>query len=282
MGLRVCVLGSGSGGNCTLVDSGRTRLLIDAARLGQRYILERLAELGVRIEEIDGVLATHMHGDHVDAGVTYPICHKNGIPLFVHDKSIDDLMRRSAKFANLDRAGLVRRFDCEPFMLRDLTVLPFGVPHGAGGWNADIVGHPVGFRITLYEGASESVAAYATDLGEVTAETEELLLGADILVLESNHDVETEIGSGRPQFLIDWVIGPQGHLSNEQSANTLKRLVSRSPARTRNVILAHLSEQCNTPDLALETARRELDLVGVTEINLGVAWQKMPSPEIIV
>jgi len=282
MSLRLCVLGSGSGGNCTLIDSGRTRVLIDAARLGQNYIIDRLCELGVEIKQIGGVLATHMHGDHVDAGVTYPLCHKHDIPLYVHSKSVEDLFRRSKKFINLERAGLVRTFDCAPFRVGNLDAIPFSVPHGNGGWNSDVVGCPVGFRVSLAEGASVRSVAFATDLGEVTPETEEAMLGADALVLESNHDVESERASGRPKFLIDWVIGPRGHLSNEQAAHAVKRIVSRGRGRPGTVVLAHLSEECNTPALALAAVRCALDMIDATGINVVNAFQRRPTPEIVL
>jgi phosphoribosyl 1,2-cyclic phosphodiesterase len=281
MGIRFCMLGSGSGGNCSLLDTGKTRLLIDCARLGQRYIKDRLEELGTQIDEIDGILATHMHGDHIDGSVTFPLCRKHDIPLYVHHDSITDLMRRSDKFAELDRAGLVRRFRSEPFALRELWIRPIEVTHGAGGWNRDIVGRPVGFRVSLFEGATETAVAYATDLGGTNADIEEAMAGADILALESNHDVEIERHSARPRFLVDWVLGPRGHLSNAQAAAAIGRIVSRGEGRTRNIVLAHLSEECNTPDLATTEALRALNSIGSTGVSLYVAQQREPSPEII-
>lgn len=278
MSMRFRTLGSGSGGNCSLLDTGKTRLLIDCGRLGQRYIRRRLEELGVRLEDIDGILATHMHGDHVDAAVTFPLCRKHGIPLYVHEGSLEDLMRRSEKFQELDAAGLLRRFQTAPFLLRDVCVEPFEVTHGSGGWNRDIVGRPVGFRIS-YAGAS---LAYATDLGGTCPAIEEKMSGADILLLESNHDVESERRSGRPPFLVEWVLGPRGHLSNEQSAAAIGRIVARGGGRTNHVVLAHLSEDCNTPRMALDSARRALDLAGAQNVSLSVALQREPSPEFIV
>jgi len=276
------MLGSGSGGNCSLLETGRTRLLIDCARLGQRYIKERLEELGARLDEVDGILATHMHGDHVDGGVTYPLCRKYDIPLYVHEGSVKDLMRRSDKFLDLERAGLVRRFSSEPFMLRELMIRPFEVTHGAGGWNRDIVGRPVGYRISLIEGAKETAVAYATDLGGVNDGIVEAMAGADIIALESNHDVEAEKKSTRPKFLVDWVLGPRGHLSNEQAATALGKMVARGGGKTRHITLAHLSEDCNTPELALAAVSGALQLAGATDISLCVASQKDLSPEIIV
>jgi len=280
--LRVCNLGSGSGGNCTLIESKETKILIDAARLGQGYIADRLSGLGVRLKDINGIFATHMHGDHVDAGVTYPICRKYEIPLYIHEGSNEDLIRRSKKFIELDRAGLVRRFHTEPFSFRELQVRPFNVPHGSGGWNRDIVGNPVGFRISLFEGPREISVAYATDLGMVPEKAEEEMVGADVLVIECNHDVETERRSERPRFLVDWVTSARGHLSNDQTGELVKKVVSRGRGKTRHVMLAHLSEDCNSPELAMEVVRRELSKVDSYGVNLCCALQHEPSEEIII
>lgn len=281
MGMRFCTIGSGSKGNCSLLDTGRTQVLIDCARLGQRYIKSGLESLGVRIEEIDGILATHMHGDHVDGSVTFPLCRRYGIPLYVHEGSVEDLMRRSFKFAELDHAGLLRRFRTETFMLNELRVTPIEVQHGAGGWNHDIVGRPVGYRISLIEGAAESALSYATDLGLTTTEIESAMAGSDVLVLESNHDVEAERRSGRPWHLVQWVLGPRGHLSNEQSASAVARIAGAGEGRTKHVVLAHLSEDCNTPELALRATRAALDAADVAGVSLDVALQKFPCPEIV-
>ncbi len=283
MRMKLVNLGSGSGGNCTLVETERgTRLLIDAARLGVNYITDRLSERGVSLDDVSGTLATHMHGDHVDAGVTYPICRKHGIPLYVHSGSFEDLLRRSKKFAELDRAGLVRKFDDSPFAIGELTVAPFAVPHGSGGWNRDIVGRPVGFRISHIEGASRKSFAFATDLGEVTPEAEEAMLGADALAIECNHDVRSELDSGRPRFLVDWVLGGRGHLSNEQCGRTAARVASRSRGSVKRILLLHLSEDCNTPKMALDAVRESLRLVGEDHIPIDVAAQREPSAEIII
>jgi len=278
--MRICLLGSGSGGNCTLVEAGGFRFLIDAARLPQRYIRGRLAELGTRIEEIDAVIATHVHGDHVDGKVTYPLCRKYDIPLYIHSGSFGDLVRRSGKFEDLERAGLVRCFGDTPFPLRDnLWVRPFHVRHG-NGWNVDIVGRPVGFRIHYIDGVSEKVAAYATDLGSVEPHIVEALTGADAVVIESNHDVQMELASRRPKFLVDWVTGPVGHLSNEQAAVLIGK--ATGSGKTKFVCLAHLSEDCNTPELAMAAARSALDNAGNTTAALCTAGQRVPSPEMIL
>lgn len=271
MAIRVCVLGSGSRGNCTLVQTEKTHLLIDAARLGLKYIQANLETLGVSISDIDGIIATHVHGDHVDAGTTARLCEKFDIPLYVHHDTYPDLLRRSAKFEALEQAGLVRRFHCSPFAIGELTVSPFPVNHG-GEFGSDVVGRPVGFSLLHHDGEEVRKIGFATDLGHIDTHTEEALLRSDVIVLECNHDVEAERKSSRPGFLKQWVMGPKGHLSNDQCGEALRRIISRS-GRSTHVILAHLSGECNTPELALGTVRRHLSMVGAADIPLHVALQ---------
>ena len=277
MAIRVCVLGSGSRGNCTLVQTGHTRLLVDAARLGRKYIEEQLESLEVSLSEIDGIIATHVHGDHVDAGTTAQLCNKFDIPLYVHRETYPDLIRRSDKFEVLHKAGLVRLFDCMPFAIGELTVNPFPVTHG-GEFGNDVVGRPVGFAILHNDDGCMRKIGYTTDLGQFERHAEEALAHSDVLVLECNHDIEAERRSSRPQFLVRWVLGPRGHLSNDQCGDALRRLISIGNGRTRGAILAHLSDECNRPEWALATVRRHLKRDGLETFPLHIAPQHEKSP----
>ena len=279
MAIRVCVLGSGSKGNCTLIQSERTSLLVDAARLGRKYIETQLESLGVALTDISGILATHVHGDHVDAGTTLQLCKKFDIPLYVHHDTFPDLLRRSRKFEPLEHAGLVRMFHCAPFAVGDLTVHPFPVPHG-GDFGTDVVGRPVGYSVLYNNGGGVTRVGYTTDLGHVDAGIESALMHSDVIVLECNHDVALERRSPRPRFLVEWVLGPRGHLSNDQCGEALRRTVSRSGNRTRNVVLAHLSQDCNSPEQALATVRKHLCLVDAQNLSLHVAPQHEKSTAI--
>ena len=277
MAVRLCVLGSGSKGNCTLVQSEHTNLLIDAARLGRKYIEAQLEALDVALDEVDGIIATHVHGDHVDAGTTAQLCAKFDIPLYVHHDTYPDLVRRSAKFEGLEAGGMVRKFDCAPFALGDLTVNPFPVTHG-GEFGNDKVGRPVGYTILHHNGEATVKIGFTTDLGHVDDRIEEALMHSDAIVMECNHDVEAERRSNRPFFLVKWVLGPRGHLSNDQCGEALRRIVSRSNGRVREIVLAHLSEDCNSPALARDTVLRHLDMVDASDVPLHVALQKERSP----
>jgi phosphoribosyl 1,2-cyclic phosphodiesterase len=274
--MRVCVLGSGSRGNCTLVQSKHTNLLVDAARLGKKYIAEQLESLDVSLGDITGIVATHLHGDHVDSNTTARICNQHDIPLYVHFDSYADLLRRSSKFEALKRAGLVRLFDFAPFAVGELTVTPFPVTHG-GEFGNDIVGRPVGYSIVLHNGGAPRKVGFTTDLGHVDGQITDSLAGSDCIVMECNHDVETERNSTRPYFLVRWVLGPRGHLSNDQCGDALRRIAKRSNGALKNIVLAHLSEDCNTPDLALNTVRKHLAADDLSGIPLHVALQKQKS-----
>ena len=276
MSMRVCVLGSGSRGNCTLVQSKHTNVLVDAARLGRKYITEKLESLDVSLNDVHGIVATHMHGDHVDSGTTAALCNKYDIPLYVHFDSYADLLRRSSKFETLKRAGLVRLFDFAPFAVGELTVTPFPVTHG-GEFGNDIVGRPVGYTIVQHNGGAPRKVGFTTDLGHVDGQIADSLAGSNCIVMECNHDIETERNSKRPYFLVRWVLGPRGHLSNDQCGAALRTIAKRSNGDLKNIILAHLSEDCNTPDMALDTVRKHMAQDDLTHIPLHVAQQKEKS-----
>lgn len=279
--LKVCVLGSGSGGNCAYVEAGGYKLLIDAARLGQRYIKNCLAGVGASIEEIDAIVATHLHGDHVDSSVTLPLCRNFGIPLYIHSDSIGELMERNRRFQEIDNLGLLRGFGDDGFdPLPDVSIRPFHVQHGGGGWSRDMPGRPVGFRVSHSDNGESRTLAYTTDLGVAGSRIASELAGADVIVIESNHDIEMEKKSSRPRFLVDWVLSPWGHLSNIQAASTLAEAVSLAPGAVSHVVLAHLSRDCNDPELAVAAAAEALQ--GAGDIEIHVASQKSPTPLISV
>ncbi len=283
--IRYCVIASGSSGNCTYVETCGARFLIDAARVGQKYITNSLATLGVDIKGIDGIVSTHLHGDHVDCSVTLPLCRKHDIPLYIHDDATADLLNRSRRFEELIDRGLLRYFTDDPFEIGNATwILPFHVTHGGGGWNTDYVGRPCGFRIN--EGSLDTPdhsMVYATDLGEAPQGLDHMLTGVQALVLESNHDTDMEKASSRPAFLIKWVLGNRGHLSNEQAADIIENAVALNNGSLRHITLAHLSEDCNTPQIAYRASAGRLYKNDILDnLNIFVARQREISRDIII
>lgn len=236
--LEVCVLGSGSSGNCLFVSSGSTRLLIDAG-LSLREIRRRLALIGQTPEAITALLVTHEHVDHC-RGVPTLARTCGAVRLLANESTARgvELIARTTMTASWDifQTGA-------PFEVGDLRIEPFAVPHDAGD--------PVAY--TLSDGRHR--LGVVTDLGVVTPVVCRHLQACDALILETNHDVEMVQRSDRPWPLKQRILGRQGHLSNEQGAELLGTVAG---SRLQAVFLAHLSAECNTPELAEHAVRQAL------------------------
>jgi phosphoribosyl 1,2-cyclic phosphodiesterase len=220
-------LGSGSGGNASLVEHAGRAILIDAG-LRKERILPALQGL-----KLEGVLITHRHSDHLGRE-----SQRLGAPVWIEKANWEDARR--LRWIGDD----VEHFAEEPFRLGPFRVTPFALPHpGNERWNS------YGFRVECWRRR----IAYATDLGSVPAEVVEALSGAHVVFLESNHDADLECRSGRAPGHIKWVLSDHGHLSNEQCAEALSQI-----GKPHTVVLGHLSRDCNSPELALGLARKAL------------------------
>jgi phosphoribosyl 1,2-cyclic phosphodiesterase len=240
-------LGSGSGGNATVIAHEGRAILIDAG-LGKRRILRGLDGL-----TLEGVLITHRHSDHLGRDA-----QKLGAPLWIEKHN----WKAARRLGWID--DNVRHFTEAPFELGPFRITAFPLPHpGDERWNS------YGFRVEC----GGRRLSYATDLGSVTAEVVGALSGADVVFLESNHDEDLEASSGRPPGHIDWVLSDSGHLSNAQCAEALAHAAS-----AHTVILGHLSRDCNTPELALDSARRSLP----PSTRLLAACQSQPTEDVTV
>jgi len=226
--LKVQTLASGSSGNCTFIDSGATKILVDAG-ISTIRLSKNLKSIGVRMNEIDGVVISHEHSDHTRAIKDLPV------PVYVSSKTAH-LWRRDVEILREFRAE-------EPFSVGDAVITPFPVPHDALD--------PVGFT---FKSADRKVGI-ATDIGSVTGVVLQRLKGCDMLIIESNHDEGRLISGNYSWDLKQRVGGPLGHLSNRQCCQLLE---SVAHSKLRFVLLAHLSESNNLPGLALEAARSVL------------------------
>jgi phosphoribosyl 1,2-cyclic phosphodiesterase len=265
------VLGSGSKGNCTAVWTDNTVLLIDAGKLSVRRIKSSLAGAGLETSRIEGVLITHCHTDHF-SDTTYRLCGRDKIPVYCYSETWEAALRRKSnrRLQELEKLKLLREVPGEEFRVGDFTVRTFEVSHAHG----NSAGRPVGYTLR----ADGVKVVYATDLGCVTPVIEDELAGADILVMESNHDVGMERKSGRPADTIEWVLGDTGHLSNEQCAEAIGNVITLCGHAPRHVVLAHLSEDCNLPGIALSASNKVLKSAGFTGVNLIAAKQHSPTP----
>jgi len=250
--LGVTTLASGSGGNCLLVSGGGSHLLIDAG-ISCRRMTAGLAQLGLSLSQLDGILITHEHSDHICGLAT--LIKKHATPIFASPGTARALEYRLAFAENQLRPIEVG----EEFCVGDLTVRSFATSHDSA--------QSCGYRVR----AEDRSMALATDLGFVSDQVLDAVLGCDILVAESNHDVDWLLSGPYPPYLQQRILGDRGHLRNEDGAELVTRAALSG---TRTILLAHLSRENNTPARALEVARRRLSAAGIDpdrDVTLAVA-----------
>jgi phosphoribosyl 1,2-cyclic phosphodiesterase len=252
------MLGSGSAGNSALVATDHCKILIDGG-LSARQIVLRLEQCGVTPEQLDGVLLTHEHGDHV-CGLEV-LCRKFAVPIYANAQTAEAVRCDGA--LNRHRNWRVFRTGAE-FKICDILVQAFPVPHDAVD--------PVGFA--FYAGASG--LGFITDLGYATKMIVERLRQVHTLVIETNHDEKLlQSDTHRPWPVKQRIQSRHGHLSNNAAATVIEELL---PGKIERVVLGHLSRDCNTPALALQTIREALSKSGKMDIELFCAGQSDISP----
>ncbi len=246
MALKICVLASGSTGNCTFIGTENTRILVDAG-LSARRTAERLAAIGERPERLDAVCVSHEHGDHV-TGLRV-LQKKYGVDIYVNGGTLDALRARRKH----DGMAFRQFTTGAPFAIGDLTLEPFMVPHDAY--------EPVGFII---HAGSLSVGV-ATDIGTVTGLVREKLRPCHAVIIEANHDDDLLHAADRPWTLKQRIRGNQGHLSNRAAAALIAEIAG---PRLRHLFLAHMSADCNSPHHARTAVETALSGAGHTHISV--------------
>lgn len=239
--MRLCSIASGSSGNCIYAGSDRTHLLVDTG-ISKKRIEAGLGTLEVKGEELNGILITHEHSDHIQGlGV---FSRKYEIPIYATAGTIEGI--KCSRSLGRMPDGLLHEIKTDqPFSLGDLEIKPFEISHDAN--------QPAGYRI---EHGKKAVAV-ATDLGIYDEYTIENLSGLNAVLLEANHDVHMlEVGP-YPYPLKRRVLGERGHLSNELSGRLLCDILHDN---LQYVMLGHLSKENNYAQLAHETVKLEITL----------------------
>ena len=241
--LRVATLASGSSGNCAVVSDGRVHILIDAG-ISTRRIAQGLRGLGLELRHVAGVLITHEHTDHVSA---LPVlCKQTGAAVYTAEGTARALC---AKWS-----GLEERFRVflpgQRFAVEGLEVHAFATSHDCAC--------PVGYSVS--DGGRK--LALCTDTGVVTPEARDGVRGAQTLIGEFNYDPKMLRTGPYPVYLQDRIRGLRGHLSNEMGGELAAWAAQRGTGR---IVLAHLSQENNRPEIALEEARRALRALGLRD-----------------
>jgi phosphoribosyl 1,2-cyclic phosphodiesterase len=270
MTARLTILASGSAGNSALVDCEGERWLIDLG-LQPKELDARLAAVDAEWSQIRGVLLTHRHSDHWTPK-SLSRCWTSRVPLHCHRDHVPVFRLGCPDFRDIERERLFRPFVGE----RSITISaswkcrPFRVRHDGGA--------TFGFRFE----SSQSAFAYAADLGCWDNGLLERLLNVDLLALEFNHDPDLLRQSRRPPWLVNRILGDEGHLSNAQACELIGKVLKQSDAdRLKQLVLLHMSRECNSPELAATSARTALEQVG-SDAAVFAAEQHEPTPWFVV
>ncbi len=272
MSVKLTILGSGSSGNCAYIETPEARILVDAG-FSPRQIRTRLASIGRTPENLTAILITHEHSDHI-AGLL-GIADKYHIPVYCNrdtqDATIWTFKNKWSKKTNLglEAADTFKsKINWQLFTtgagfeIADVLIETFSIPHDAQD--------PVGF---LLRTASGNIG-FATDLGHTTKLVLDRIRHANVLVLESNHDVKMLQECPRRAWpLKQRILGRHGHLSNVAAAEAAAQIMS---AGLRHLYLAHLSRECNKPELAQHVMAEQLHHIGATHVRLQLAAQDVP------
>lgn len=232
---KFCTLFSGSSGNCTFISDGKTNLLVDAGVSATR-ICAALAEIGYTPYDIDGILLTHEHNDHVSGA---NVMSRNfSIPVYANEGTMAKTLAANGCLFD----DYVKVFCTgEKFSVGEIEVFPFAIPHDT----VDPVGYTFRFNGEYY--------SIATDIGHITDGILKHLCRSKAVLIESNHDVDMLKCGPYPYYLKKRILGERGHLSNDNAAHLAAQLVKWG---TKSIALGHLSEKNNTPDAAYDATAR--------------------------
>lgn len=256
---KFCSLYSGSSGNSLLLETPNTKILIDAGESAKKTIAA-LSSINVDINDINAILVTHEHSDHVRGLGT--ISKKYNIPVYANNKTWDAMPEQESKIIDKNKKCFKM---CNKFEIGDLKVKPFEIPHDA----AD----PCGFNIFH----NDQKVSIATDIGHMTSDLIHKLEDSSFILLEANYDPNILKCSNYPYALKQRIAGPNGHLANSDAGKTISHLIHSG---LKNVMLGHLSKENNFPELAYKTVVDELieSKFDESAINISIANRFAPSP----
>lgn len=248
-------LSSGSSGNSSLVKTKSTNILIDCGLSGKK-IETLIRETDTTIRQIDAILVTHEHIDHINSvGI---LSRRYDIPVYASLGTWREMEDKVGEIPYKNRFVIKSKI---PFVIKDVKIIPFEIPHDAN--------EPLGFRFD--DGSTK--ACIATDIGHITEDLLRALVGCDKVLLESNHDVKMLLSGRYPEHLKKRIYGKHGHLSNKAAAKVCTFLLKNG---TKSILLGHLSEENNHPQIAYNESANALIMEGAKigyDISLNVAMR---------
>lgn len=230
--INLYTLYSGSSGNSALVTTDNTNILIDAG-VSATKLITALNEVGVSPKEIDAILITHEHSDHI-AGLDV-FCKKFNVPIYANRETLS-ILEGSIRCVYPDRFREIVPY--ESFSIRDARIFPFDISHDAV--------HPMGYSIM----SDDTKVSFVTDMGKINDTILRIICKSEAVLIESNYDENMLMSGFYPWSLKKRILGDKGHLSNDKAAWVAAQLVSWG---TKHIALGHLSENNNTPKLAYDT-----------------------------
>ena len=251
--IKFCSLSSSSSGNCVLISDGKTNILVDCG-ISKRRTVDALGCAGIDADNIDAILVTHEHSDHI--GGIGAMSRAFDIPVYANAPTWEAM---EASLGKIVQKNIKLITSNEEFEINTMAAKAFDTPHDATS--------SVGYSFET----SNLKMSVATDMGCMTQSVMEGILGSDIILLEANHDVEMLKKGRYPEVLKKRILGEFGHLSNDVAAQTAVKLLQSG---TRAILLGHLSEENNNPDIAYNIVRRALCDAGASidkDIRLAVA-----------
>ncbi len=262
--MKVVVLGSGSKGNATYVETKKTKVLIDTG-LSYLQVKSRLKNQGIDLKNLDAVFITHEHTDHIRELVS--ILSKTMATLYIEENTYFEANKRlRGNLVNFPK--LFIKADTK-YNINDLSVVPMTLSH-------DTV-NCFGYLMKELDVDSNNTFASITDTGYIDKKYYKILSYINTILIESNHDPEMLLNSGRPWMLINRILSNNGHTSNEECIKHLKNFISEN---NKNIILGHISEECNDYDLAYDVCNQAFD--NNPSFSLSVAYQYIEHPIILI
>lgn len=243
--MKVIVLSSGSKGNTTYIETQTTKILIDMGNTC-KYITEKLSTIGVTLGEINAILITHTHTDHIKGLKTFT--NNYSAPIYITEKM----------HPKIPYVKQYKYIESSLITIRDIKINIIKTSHDA----EDSVGYIIN--------NNDKSIVYITDTGYINKKYHPMLSNRDIYIMESNHDVEMLNNGPYPFPLRQRILSDKGHLSNHDSAKYIGDFIG---PKTTNIVLAHLSHENNTPELAKETLLAKLQELNMTQIHIDIALQ---------